>query len=229
MSIGQEIADCAIIAYHNNPFVFGNHRSHGQYLAATRDIKGCYKQIEEGMSQHLFFKDKFMSNGIQGALSPVAYGMSLGFNIKKINRDVICFVGDGTLGQGVFYETLRHNLNLNSNITFVIIDNGYSMSPTPKLPDIKLLSQSFQIPFLVFNQKLFMSYESEEKNLKNFLYENKGMKIIYAFCDRITGHSCNDTQMYRPKYELTYEYKQEKDPLFAYSIEEYINYARNNI
>jgi len=39
-------------------------------------------------------------------------------------------------------------------------------------------------------------------------YNNyKGAGIIYIKTQRLCGHSCSDTQMYRPKEELAEEFK----------------------
>ena len=62
-----------------------------------------------GGSQHLCIPDQFYSNGIQGGIVPLSAGL---VNVR--NKDIYkgrkirtVFVGDGTFGQGVFYETMN--------------------------------------------------------------------------------------------------------------------------
>lgn len=43
-----------------------------------------------------------------------------------------------------------------------------------------------------------------------------GPNSIYVKCNRLCGHSCSDTQMYRPKEELTQEYFDKHSP-FVFS------------
>jgi 2-oxoisovalerate dehydrogenase E1 component len=198
LSIGQELIDTSIIAAFDNPMVFGNHRSHGQYIAATGDVDGLIRQIENGMSQHLYFPEKFISHGIQAALLPVAYGYASGSG-----RHVISFVGDGTLGQGTLYETLGLLQRRPARQTIVVMDNGYSMSATEKRPDVLLLGKSFGIPVTEWR---------EDAVIKPL----DGPQIIYAPCVRLCGHSCNDTEMYRPPEERTEEFRQSHDPLRKY-------------
>lgn len=176
LSIGQELADVEVIRSYDNPLVFGNHRSHGQYIAATDDIKGCYKQILQNRTQHLYYPDKFLSTGIQGGLCPVAAGNALAYKLRGIDRRVLCFIGDGTLGQGVFWESLNFSAIKKLPITFVIIDNGYSMSHTETAINIDKIKELYRL--------------TEE-----------GCQVIHHRVTRLCGHSCNDTQAYRPKDE----------------------------
>lgn len=189
LCIGQEHIDVAIIKSFNNPLIFGNHRSHGQYIASTGDLKGLYKQICENRTQHLYYPDKFLSHGVQGALCPVAVGNALAFKLRGINRKVLCFVGDGTLGQGIFWESLNFAVQYSLNISFVIIDNDYSMSKTKNLITAVNLNSVFPIHVELLND--------EHKD---------GCVVIYTSCSRLCGHSCNDTQQYRSKNELLIDY-----------------------
>lgn len=51
LSIGQELVDASIIAANPSAMIFGNHRSHGQYIARTGDFEGLVGQIRKGCSQ----------------------------------------------------------------------------------------------------------------------------------------------------------------------------------
>ena len=55
----------------------------------------------------LFYKNKFFSNGILGGNTAMAAEMSYAIKFQKLNKIVCLFIGDGTLGQGIFYETLN--------------------------------------------------------------------------------------------------------------------------
>lgn len=188
LCIGQELSDVEIIKYYEDPLVFGNHRSHGQYIAATKDIKGCYKQILDFKSQHLYYPDKFISNGIQGALCPVAVGNALGLKIKGSERRVLCFIGDGTLGQGVFWESLNFASIHDLSISFVVVDNGYSMSKTKSMIDVRGIARAFNVAY--------REYPDMKKDGAG------SCEIVYVKVSRLCGHSCNDTQTYRDKDEI---------------------------
>ena len=104
--IGQELTPSTLVEFLvQGDTIFSNHRGHGHYLSWTNDYAGLMNEIignkvgcsgGYGGSQHLFFKDKFFSNGIQGGMSPVAAGYSfIQKEAAKKNISVI-FIGDGT-------------------------------------------------------------------------------------------------------------------------------------
>jgi TPP-dependent pyruvate/acetoin dehydrogenase alpha subunit len=57
-----------------------------------------------GSSQHLC-DERFISNGQQGGLLPVAAGIALDRKLAGKKAVVVSFIGEGTLGEGAFYET----------------------------------------------------------------------------------------------------------------------------
>ena len=59
-----------------------------------------------GGSQQLH-RGSFYSNGVLGSTAPVAAGMALAKKMKGAPTTVALFVGDGTFGEGVIYETLN--------------------------------------------------------------------------------------------------------------------------
>ncbi len=214
LSLGQESIDVGVISAYDNPLVFGNHRSHGQYLICTKDIDSLIIQLKNGRSQHLYCKDKFISHGIQGGLCPIAVGNALAFKKQGINRRVICFVGDGTLAQGTFTESLYLAAIYKAPITFVVIDNGYSMSAT----------QCPNAPYFAY--RLFHSYNIPS----DCFHDIKKVDIVqskvrtniigpYGICfrsNRLCGHSCSDTEVYRPEEEKNKIYFAKYSPGYYY-------------
>src|ERR1700678_1502170 len=114
--IGQEFSGIAVAA-HINPddLIFSNHRCHGRYLACTGDTEGLMAEIMgrvsgvcggRGGSQHIC-ADGFFSSGIQGGIMPGAAGLALAQELTHQGGVVVAFIGDGTLGEGVLYETFN--------------------------------------------------------------------------------------------------------------------------
>ena len=208
LSMGQEVADVSIISEYDNPFIFSNHRSHGQYLALTEDIEGLFKQLFEHKTQHLYKKGQFLCNGVQGGLAPVAVGLAYGFKRKGIKRRVLCFVGDGTTGQGVFYEALNLASIFDVPVTFIMYNNGYAMDKTVlhNNPHVwaEGMKKAFSIP--VTHQ--------------HYINSTYGPELHVRDVPRLCGHSVNDTQVYRPKEERTQQWIDENDPM-RYLIEQH--------
>lgn len=140
--VGQEANAVGVINnLQDQDIIFSNHRSHGHYIARTDDVEGLMAELMgretgicggRGGSQHLCNKN-FYSNGIQGGIVPVATGMALAEKIKGTGAITAVFLGDGTLGQGVVYESLNIASLWNIPILFVVENNQYAQSTHYKL------------------------------------------------------------------------------------------------
>ncbi len=135
--IGQE-ADAAGIFSLISPedIVFSNHRCHGHFLAYGGDAYRLAAELMgkatglvggRGGSQHIHWRN-FYSNGIQGGIVPIATGMALAERAKDNHRLVLVFLGDGTLGQGVVYESLNLAALWQLPILFVLENNRYAQT-----------------------------------------------------------------------------------------------------
>ena len=141
--IGQEANGVGIID-HLEPerdVVFSNHRCHGHYLAFTDDAFGLLCEVMgkapgvcggKGGSQHLC-KGNFYSNGVLGSIVPVATGIALAEKKKGTGAVSTVFLGDGTLGEGVTYESLNMASLWKLPVLFVVENNHYAQSTPVEL------------------------------------------------------------------------------------------------
>jgi 2-oxoisovalerate dehydrogenase E1 component len=139
--VGQEFS--GVYASKNSilgDYIVSNHRGHGHYLSFTNDFVGligellgnpigCSKGI--GGSQHLY-NQYFISNGIQGGMLPIAAGLAYENKLSKNNNISIAFLGDGTLGEGILYETLNIASLWDIPIVFILEKNNISQSTSFK-------------------------------------------------------------------------------------------------
>lgn len=136
--IGQELSALAVVdCLKEGDWIFSNHRCHGHYLARFGDVHGLLAEIMglpqgicagRGGSQHVF-RQQFLSNGVQGGGVPIAAGCAMA--LKRSGNDqavVVAFIGDGTLGQGVVYETLNLASKWKVPLVLVLEKNGYAQS-----------------------------------------------------------------------------------------------------
>lgn len=113
---GQEADAAGLFSVTNiDDIVFSNHRCHGHYLAYGGDPYPLAAELMgratglvggRGGSQHIQWKN-FYSNGVQGGIVPVAAGTAMAQKVKNTGNISIVFIGDGTLGEGVLYESLN--------------------------------------------------------------------------------------------------------------------------
>ena len=141
--IGQEANGVGVID-HLDPevdVVFSNHRCHGHYLAFTDDAFGLLSEVMgratgvcggKGGSQHLC-RGNFYSNGVLGSIVPVATGIALAEKVKGTGAVSTVFLGDGTLGEGVTYESLNIASLWTLPVLFVVENNHYAQSTPVEL------------------------------------------------------------------------------------------------
>src|SRR5450759_2599072 len=138
--VGQEFSALAFAGQlKKKDFVFSNHRCHGHYIAFTRDVRGLIAELLGkstgtsggiGSSQHLCH-DNFFSNGVQGGIVPVAAGYALGNKLMQNGAIGVVYIGDGTLGEGVLYETM--NIISKWSIPLLIVcENNFYAQSTPQ-------------------------------------------------------------------------------------------------
>jgi len=136
--IGQEA--CAVAAVGaldlEKDIIFSSHRCHGHFLMYTDDPEALIAEIMgrqtgacggRGGSQHLCVRN-FHSNGVQGGIVPVATGVALAEKLRHRDSVTVCFLGDGTLGEGVVYEAFNLAALWRVPILFVLEHNRYAQS-----------------------------------------------------------------------------------------------------
>ncbi len=137
--LGQEADAVGVLQLlQEDDIVFSNHRCHGHFLAYGGDPRALFAELMgkatgvcggRGGSQHLHWRN-FYSNGVQGGIAPVAAGMALAEKLKGSGAVTVAFLGDGTLGEGVVYETLNMASLWGAPILFVV-ENNHIAQTTP--------------------------------------------------------------------------------------------------
>ncbi len=135
---GQEaVATGVIAALGERDVVFGNHRSHGHYLAKTGDVAGMIAEIfcremgccrGRGGSMHLCNPRKgFLGSApIVGGTISLAVGSALASRIRNDGAVAVSFFGDGAAGEGTLYESLNLAALRKLPVLFVCENNLYS-------------------------------------------------------------------------------------------------------
>jgi TPP-dependent pyruvate/acetoin dehydrogenase alpha subunit len=157
--IGQEANAVGVTACLDpeRDVVVSNHRCHGHYLALTGDVDGLLREVlgreggvcgGKGGSQHLC-AENFYSNGVLGSTVPLATGIALAQRERGEGGLAAVFVGDGTLGQGVVYESLNIASLWKLPLLVVLEHNGYAQSTPSSLQvagDVEARAAAFGIP-----------------------------------------------------------------------------------
>ncbi len=136
--LGQELCQMAVVRSLTHPrdVVLSTHRNHGHFLTYSGEFAGLVAEIMgrrdgvcggHGGSQHLAFRH-FHSNGVQGGMAGIGVGMGFGRKRDGDGSMVVVIVGDGTLGQGLLYESLNLAAIWALPVLFVIENNGIAQT-----------------------------------------------------------------------------------------------------
>ena len=71
---------------------------------------------------------KFICSSIVGGIIPIATGIAMSIKLQNKNNHVWCWIGDMTAETGSFHEAYKYSVNHNLPITFIIEDNGKSVT-----------------------------------------------------------------------------------------------------
>jgi pyruvate dehydrogenase E1 component alpha subunit len=224
LSVGQECVPSVIGTFTTKKdLCVGSHRSHAHYLGKGGSLKkfiselygkltGCSKG--RGGSMHL----TDLSVGFVGSTAivsntiPVGVGLSLTSNILKKKQTVIIYLGDASVEEGVFFESLNFAIVKKIPVIFVCENNFYSVySPLsvrqPPNRKIYKMVRGFNIKSFKANGNMFKDVVQTFLKAKKFVEEKK-MPIFLEFQTyrwyEHCGPNIDDHLNYRNKKELLY-------------------------
>lgn len=141
--LGQELCQMSVVRALNeaDDVVLSNHRNHGHFLAYSGHFLGLITEIMGreagacrgyGGSQHLNFRH-FHSNGVQAGMTALGTGLALARKQAGSRGIVAIMLGDGTLGEGLLYESLNLASIWSAPVLFVVENNGIAQTTDTRL------------------------------------------------------------------------------------------------
>ncbi|MBN1185431.1 MAG: hypothetical protein JXB49_24310 [Bacteroidales bacterium] len=219
--IGEEWCGVAVIdSLSEGDVVFSNHRGHGHYIAKTGDINGLIAEIMGkstgvcggiGGSQHIY-ADSFYSNGIQGGMMPVSAGRSFAMKLNNSQNICVAFIGDGTFGEGIIYETMNIASKWGLPLLIVVENNKIAQSTSIDQTlsgSIKDRAAAFGIEYAKSNTWQWEKLIDDAKSSIGYVRRNQSPALLEVETFRLKAHSKGDDnrdEAYVKKHE-------EKDPL----------------
>jgi TPP-dependent pyruvate/acetoin dehydrogenase alpha subunit len=220
--IGQEACAVGVInaIERDKDIVFSNHRAHGHYIAYCRELLGLFAELMGreigvsggiGGSQHLY-KRNFYTNGIQGGIVPVATGMAFAEKVKKTDAITLVFMGDGTLGQGVVYESFNIASLWKLPIIFVVEANQYAQSTPTHLQhagDIDRRAEPYNIKSASIDVTDVMKVHMLAKEIVELVRKDQIPFFLVLHTYRLAAHSKGDDLRSNEEIEI----HRRQDPL----------------
>lgn len=202
--IGQEANAVGVIgALRRSDIVFSNHRGHGHYLAhggsmhaLAAELMGRSTGVSGGLggSQHLHFPG-FYSNGILGGIVPCAVGMALAEKRQNSGAIVAVFLGDGTFGEGVVYESFNIAALWRVPVLFVVENNRYAQT-TPLSAnfsgDFCLRFKAFDIDVDELDTTDVIVIREAAESIAASVREMSGPRVLLLNTYRFSPHSKGD-------------------------------------
>lgn len=224
--VGEEATAVGVIAnLTNEDLITSTHRGHGHTIAKGIDINRMMAELlgksngyckGKGGSMHIadLTRGNLGANGIVGGGLPIAVGAGLTVKMRKDDRVVICFFGDGALNEGSFHESVNLAAVWDLPVLFICEDNKYGMSMSRhksiKLDDLAERAKGYGIPGKTIDgQDVFEVYD-EVHDAIDYVRKN-GPMLLVSNTYRYMGHSKSDANRYRTKEEIN-EWKQ-RDPI----------------
>ena len=221
--LGQELCQMAVVRAlaHPEDVVLSNHRNHGHFLAYSGEFAGLVAEVMgreagvcggHGGSQHLAYRH-FHSNGVQGGMSGIGVGLGLARKLDNSKSIVVVMLGDGTLGQGLLYESLNLASIWDVPVLFVVENNGIAQTTDTTGTiggGIEARGKAFGLSTWRFDDAAPLLFEQVEKVVEEVRHSHRpGFLVIDT--KRLGPHSKGDDL--RPESEK--QAISQRDPLAA--------------
>jgi pyruvate dehydrogenase E1 component alpha subunit len=230
--IGQEsvaVGTCSLMG--DNDHVITAYRDHGHALAVGMSMNECMAELYgkatgcskgKGGSMHFFAPDKnyWGGHGIVGGQTPLGLGLAYGIKYKGLKGAALCFMGDGAVNQGCFYESLNMAALFELPVVYIIENNRYSMGTSLERSSVidQCLAQrgeAFCIDWAQANGEDIYEVRAVTQKAIERAHQKSKPTIIEFDTYRYYGHSVADAKHkggYRTEEEIE-KYKREHDPI----------------
>ena len=202
--LGQELCQMSVVRALTEPddVVLSNHRNHGHFMTYSGNFLGLVAEImgrEAGVcggyggSQHIAYRH-FHSNGVQAGMTGIGAGIALARKLSGSNGIVVSMIGDGTLGEGLLYESMNLASVWNVSMLFVVENNGIAQTT----PTSETIAGAIADRGKAFNLKTWTLDDASAdfiKNVENVVQEiraHTGPGLLEITTCRLGPHSKGD-------------------------------------
>ena len=214
--IGQEFLPVVLIGeLQQSDYVFASHRCHGYFIEYSKDPQLLLEEIlcRDGAicggragTQHIIYKH-FFSNGIQGGIVPNAVGTAFSQKLNETNAITAVIMGDGTLGQGVVYESFNLAKMLEVPILFIVENNHIALSTKAEYSlkgNIDIRGKAFGLEVFSTGDEDPYSAVKVVKQAVEFVRKTQGPALLVYDTNRLSGHSTKDDTRTEAELESLY-------------------------
>lgn len=217
--IGQEAIATGLCAnLCESDYISSYHRGHGHCLAKGADVSAMMKELYgkeggvcggKGGSMHVadFARGILGANGVVADGVTLAVGAAQAIKLRREDRIVVAFFGDGALNRGPLLEALNWARVFALPVLFVCEDNTYSdRTRTASVtggPGALARARAFGIPAETVDGNDVLAVDETAARLVRDVRGGAGPSFLHARTYRWRGHLALDKGLYRDPAELS--------------------------
>jgi pyruvate dehydrogenase E1 component alpha subunit len=226
-SIGQEAVAAGVIAHlTKRDLLLSTHRGHGHTLAKGASSTAMFHELlgreggtcgGKGGSMHIadFGVGMLGANGVVAANIVIAAGAAHAVKLKREDRIVACFFGDGAANRGPFLEGLNWAAVFRLPVLFICEDNGYAATTRTSAmtagPGVAERARALGVAATGVDGNDVLAVDAAAAEFVAAVRAGEGPRLLHARTYRISGHTGADPAAYRPKGEV--EAQKANDPI----------------
>jgi pyruvate dehydrogenase E1 component alpha subunit len=225
--IGQEAVGVGVFSrLQPQDYIYTHYREHGHALARGMSADGVMAELYGkktgvsgglGGSMHLFDVSRRFMGGyaIVGGHMPLACGTAMAAKHAGENAAVLCIIGDGSVNEGAFHESLNLAAIWKLPVLFLLENNGYGMGTQVDrvcaFPEIYKHAEAYGIRASKCDGMNVMEMQKATEEALQYIRGGNGAYFLEATTYRFRGHSMADPEFYRDKAEV--ENMRKLDPI----------------
>ena len=227
--IGEEAVAVGVCeALRKDDYITSTHRGHGHCVAKGAKLDRMFAELlgkeagycrGKGGSMHIADQDtgNLGANAIVGGSSGIATGAALSIKMRGSDQVVVCFFGDGAMGQGLFYEVANMAQLWKLPVIYVCENNRYGEYTKQEEAGAGTLvgrAQAFGIHAVEVDGQDIRQVFLTMRHLVDRARQGGGPAFLVCNTYRFLGHHVGDVnrEYYRSKEEETY-WRTERDPM----------------
>jgi acetoin:2,6-dichlorophenolindophenol oxidoreductase subunit alpha len=218
LSIGQEAGSVGSIAtLRPEDLIIHHHRGHGHTIAKGANLTTMMAEFlgketgycrGRGGSMHIadIPGGNLGATGVVGGGIPTSVGIALALQMRRSEKILLSFFGDGASNEGEFHESLNMASTWKLPVVFICDNNQYGMSMhVSKVMNIQNISEraaSYGIPGRTVDGNDVLAVYEAVLEADERARSGQGPSLIDCLSYRWRGHSKSDRNLYRTHEEI---------------------------
>jgi TPP-dependent pyruvate/acetoin dehydrogenase alpha subunit len=218
LSIGQEAGSVGSIAtLRPDDLIIHHHRGHGHTIAKGANLTIMMAEFlgketgycrGRGGSMHIadIAGGNLGATGVVGGGLPTAVGIALALQMRRSDKILLSYFGDGASNEGEFHESLNMASTWKLPVVFICDNNQYGMSMhMSKVMNVEKISAraaSYGIPGKTVDGNDVLAVYEAVLEADERARSGQGPSLVDLLSYRWRGHSKSDRNLYRTAQEI---------------------------